>query len=832
MSFSKPVIMPYDFKTIESKWQAKWQNQPELYRAKDNDSSQEKKYILVEFPYPSGNGLHIGHAFTFTGGDVYARFCRMRGYNTLFPMGWDAFGLPTENYAIKMKRNPQDITNENTALFKKQCHDLGMSFDWSREVNTTDPAYYKWTQWIFIKLFEKGLAFKKKMPINWCPSCKIGLANEEVVDGSCERCGAPVDKKELSQWVVKITAYADRLIDDLDKTDFIDKVKAAQINWIDRTYGINIDYPLVDDPSTVISCYSTRPDTNFGAAFLVLAPENPLVLSLVAPDCQEAVNAYIQESRSKSQRQRIADYTNRSGVFIGRYCLNRLTGKKMPIYAADFVIFDAGTGAVVGVPAHDERDFDFAKQNNLDIIPVIKPEEDWDFSLCPYTDIDHGVVFNSDFLNGLPPRQAKEKIMDYLEESGWGKKTKNYHLRDWIFSRQHYWGEPIPMVFCQKCYSDDITAGKSEEVAGWSPVDLNQLPVELPWVEKYEPTETGESPLSSITEWVNTTCPRCGGHGRRETDTMPNWAGSDWYFARYTDPHNDTCLADKDRLSHWLPVDVYVGGDEHNTLHLLYSRFIYKFLFDIGAVPQDEPYFKRLSHGVILGPDGARMSKSRGNIIVPDEIAARFGADTVRAYLMFIGPFDATMVWNEAAVGGIHRFLSRVFSFIDSLVPLLSKKASPESVLPETHRLIKRVTEDISSFKFNTALAAMMEYLNKAQNFTIKTQLIDARIFIKLLAPLAPFLSEELWERLGGKNSAHCQSWPEFDDSLIMAQEVELPIQIDGKIKGKISVNPALSNEDTLSYAKTLPLVVSLLEGRKIIKELAVAGRIISFVTE
>ena len=815
MSFSKPVIMPYDFKTIESKWQAKWQNQPELYRAKDNDSSQEKKYILVEFPYPSGNGLHIGHAFTFTGGDVYARFCRMRGYNTLFPMGWDAFGLPTENYAIKMKRNPQDITNENTALFKKQCHDLGMSFDWSREVNTTDPAYYKWTQWIFIKLFEKGLAFKKKMPINWCPSCKIGLANEEVVDGSCERCGAPVDKKELSQWVVKITAYADRLIDDLDKTDFIDKVKAAQINWIDRTYGINIDYPLVDDPSTIISCYSTRPDTNFGAAFLVLAPENPLVLSLVAPDCQEAVNAYIQESRSKSQRQRIADYTNRSGVFIGRYCLNRLAGKKMPIYAADFVIFDAGTGAVVGVPAHDERDFDFAKQNNLDIIPVIKPEEDWDFSLCPYTDIDHGVVFNSDFLNGLPPRQAKEKIMDYLEESGWGKKTKNYHLRDWIFSRQHYWGEPIPIIHCQRC--------------GQVSVPEKDLPVELPYVEKYQPTGTGESPLAVISDWVNTKCPKCGGGAKRETDTMPNWAGSNWYYLAYLmrgiSNFQFPISKYKKVFKYWMPVDWYNGGMEHTTLHLLYSRFVYKFLYDIEVAPTPEPYQRRTSHGIVLAEDGRKMSKSFGNVINPDEICQKYGADTLRCYEMFMGPFGETISWSTQGVKGVHRFLEKVWRLQEKM-KTTAQNPKLDRLL---HKTIKKIDEDLESCKFNTTISALMILANELD----KEEEISPNhysIFLILLSPFVPHLAEELWQKLGHKNSIFFEKWPRYDPKLIKEERVILVIQVNGKVRDKIEVEANISEDEAKELAISQEKVQKWIEGKDIKKVIFVPGKLINIV--
>jgi len=802
--------MAYDFRSVESKWQRRWQEHSGLYSAKDGDQTRAKKYVLVEFPYPSGEGLHIGHTFTMTGADVYARFQRMKGYNTLFPMGWDAFGLPTENYAIKHGIQPAVATKNNTDHFREQMKRLAFSFDWDREINTTDPSYYKWTQWIFIQLFNNGLAYKQEMPINWCPSCKIGLANEEVVDGNCERCGAQTTKRTLSQWLLKITDYADRLIDELELTNFPNRVKASQTSWIGRTSGIIIDYPLVNDEEKVISCYSTRPDTNFGATFIVLAPERPECLEITSLERRSQVAQYIEEARKKSERQRIADYSERAGVFTGRYALNRLTGKEMPIYVADFVIASAGTGMVVGVPAHDERDFDFAEKHDLEIIPVIYPDSgEWDFDKQPYTEIDKGKMVNSAFLNGLAPRQAKELIIDYLEDKGWGRRSKNYHLRDWVFSRQHYWGEPIPMINCDKC--------------GWVPVPEKQLPVELPEVERYEPTDTGESPLAAMTDWVNTTCPACGGPAKRETDTMPNWAGSSWYYLRYTDPHNEQVLADPAKLEYWQPVDVYVGGDEHTTLHLLYSRFWHKFLNDIGAVPGKEPYDRRMVHGVILGPDGSRMSKSRGNIVVPDEIIAHYGADAVRLYLMFIGPFGGVMAWNERALQGIVRFLERVSRLVPS-------KFSEELLSDHIHRLVKKVGEDIEDFKFNTAVAAMMEYLNKTAGKGLQMSREECRIFIRLLAPFAPYLAEELWEKVGGEFSVHQQSWPEYDENVLLRGQVELPVQINGRIRGRVLVDTSWSEEQILAKIKEDPQISPYLEGKTVSKEILVRGKIASFV--
>jgi len=832
-----------DFKKIESKWQKNWEKES-LYRVVDGDKKREKKYVLVEFPYPSGSGLHVGHAFTMTGADVYARKKRMEGNNVLFPMGWDAFGLPTENYAIRTGIKPQLATEQNTANYRRQMKKMAFSFDWQREVNTTDPTYYKWTQWIFIQLFKHGLAYKKEMPINWCPSCKTGLANEEVIDGKCERCGAGVSRRNLSQWIVKITDYADRLLEGLEKTAFIEKVKAAQINWIGKTQGVTIDYPVMGMEKT-ISCYSTRPDTNFGATFIVIAPEHEMVMELTTEKNEKAVREYIKQAKKKSELERTELEKEKTGVFTGSYALNRLTGKKMPIYVSDFVVLTAGTGIVVGVPAHDERDFQFAKKYRLEITPVVKPKggKKWDFNKRPFANTDKAVVFNSRFLNGLPALEAKEKIIDYLVKKGWGKRAINYHLRDWIFSRQHYWGEPIPMIYCEKC--------------GWQPVPEDQLPVKLPDVEKYQPTDTGESPLANIKDWVETKCPKCEGKARRETDTMPNWAGSDWYFLRYIDPKNKKAIADMEKMKYWLPVDIYIGGDEHNTLHLLYSRFIYQFLHDIGAVPKkySEPYYKRLSHGVILGSDGFRMSKSRGNVVNPDEIWEKHGVDALRMYMMFMGPFEGTMVWNENALRGIERFLKR---FDRGTRWLINQAKSHElkcvpaenntEFLPELHKTIKKVGGDVDKCQFNTAIAALMTFLNFIHNEVIKESVkpldkrADHRYFIskkgnlkkiiQLLAPFAPYLAEELWEKLGEKNSVHISEWPEFDPKYLVEDETEIVVQINGKLRGTVRLNSktAKSESEAVKKAKDNFKVAKYLEDKQIVKTIFVPGKLINFV--
>ncbi len=643
-----------------------------------NHALQEKCYVLVEFPYPSGIGLHLGHTFTFTGGDVYARFQRMQGKNVLFPIGFDAFGLPTENYAIRSKRKPQEVTTENTATFHRQMDEMGLSFDWSRSFSTTDPDYYRWTQWIFIQLFNQGLAHKQEMPINWCPSCKVGLANEEVVDGKCERCGTETSRRRISQWVVRITAYAERLLSGLTQTSFIEKVKAAQVNWIGKSEGARILFQ-VENREETLEVFTTRPDTLWGCTFMVVAPEHPLV-SLV--EHKADVANYVRQSQKKSDRERSEVNTDKSGVFSGLTAIHPATGEKLPIWISDFVLPSYGSGAIMAVPAHDQRDHDFATKFHLPVRVVIQPEGEWDFQTNAY-ELNDGRVVNSGPLDGLRPLEAQQKAIDWLEKQGAGGRSVSYHLRDWIFSRQHYWGEPIPMIFCEK--------------DGWVPVPEDQLPVVLPEVDHYEPTDTGESPLAGINEWVNTTCPKCGLPAKRETDTMPNWAGSDWYFLRYCDPHNAQSLADLEKLRDWLPVDLYVGGDEHNTLHLLYSRFIYQFLHDIGAVPAEiaEPYQKRLSHGVILGADGKRMSKSKGGV-VPDEYVRKYGADTVRTYLMFMGPYDATMAWNERSLLGVKRFLDRFERFFVQM--LKHNQASDRKTRVLVNRLVRQVGEDYAGF--------------------------------------------------------------------------------------------------------------------------------------
>ena len=780
--------MKYEPKKFEKKWEKKW-FESDVYYAKDFDE-REKKYVLVEFPYPSGSGLHIGHAFSFTGGDVYARFMRMKGFNVIFPMGWDAFGLPTENYAIKMKRRPQEITKENTEMFKTQMKSLGFSFDWTREINTTDPEYYKWTQWIFLKLFEKGLAYKDEKPINWCPSCKIGLANEEVVDGNCERCGAGTTRKNLSQWIVKITDYADRLIEGLESTEFVEKVKAAQINWIDRKEWIDITYDIKGTKENVVVA-TTRPDTNFGATFVVLAPEHGLVQKILDGEIMvsedvEKIKKYVKESLKKSELERQKDVLGRkkTGVFTGLYASNPLTKEDMPIWITDFVLATVGTGAVVGVPGHDVRDFEFAQQFNLPIRRVVEDDEGnrGEVDSVEKVFVGEGIAMNSGFLDGLKTKEAIEKIMDYLEEKGWGARSIRYHLRDWIFSRQHYWGEPIPMIHCEKC--------------GWVPVPEKDLPIVLPEVENYEPTDTGESPLAKMEDWVNVDCPKCNGKAKRETDTMPNWAGSDWYYIRYVDPKNNKAIADEKKMKYWLPVDVYFGGDEHNTLHLLYSRFIYQFLYDLGEVPTPEPYFKRISHGVILGSDNQRMSKSRGNVVVPEEITSKLGSDVARAYLMFMGPFDSTIAWNEKSLMGVKRFAQRVHKFVVENTDEFSSKDS-EQVKQKINEVTGEITKSIERFRFNTPVAKLMETLNLFESVEKKEISKETvKNFLKLLSPYMPFLTEELWNVLGEEFSIHTKPWPECKKQSLKMESVEIPVQINGKMRGKIKINSEITEEE------------------------------------
>lgn len=959
--------MAIDFKETENRWLKFWEEKPELCGAIDG-AKNNKKYILVEFPYPSGSGLHVGHAFSFTGGDCHARFKRMQGWNVLFPMGWDAFGLPTENYAIKMKKKPQDVTKENTDMFRNQMKRLGFSFDWTREINTTDPSYYKWTQWIFIKLFEKGLAYKKEMPINWCPSCKIGLANEEVVDGKCERCGNDqVSRRNISQWVVKITDYADKLVEGLNETAFIEKVKQAQINWIGKSEGAKVNFKIKDRDES-LEVFTTRPDTLYGATFMVIAPEHKLALEMAQTD--EKVKEYLAETRKKSDLERLEVTKEKTGVFSGLYAINPITNKEIPIWISDFVLASYGTGAIMSVPAHDERDYDFAIKFGLNKVQVLAPifrtttgkdavredketvnrktvyafvkhwsedkylcldwkdfgwhsgiiggineGEDWveaakreiveetgytnlvlekelgveihnhffaahkdenryaagkgfvfklqndqkqetkeedtkhhDLVWIDAKEMDNflnldnqkflwqlyqsgkscftgdGILINSENLNGLNKEEAINKMSEWIKEKGIGEKTASYHLRDWIFSRQHYWGEPIPMIYCKE--------------HGWQTVPEDQLPIKLPDVEQYEPTDDGQSPLSQMTDWVKTTCPKCGGPATRETDTMPNWAGSDWYFLRYMDPHNDAVIASQELMKYWGPVDVYIGGDEHNVLHLLYSRFIYKFLWDLGAVPKEipEPYFKRLSHGVILGPDNQRMSKSKGNVIVPEVVADKYGVDVVRMYLMFMGPFDATMAWNENTLMGVKRFLDRLTKFYEE-----SKKnidQSNEDNFPifrvKLNKAIKKMTEDYDQFKYNTAIAQMMELLNdisEMKGLIVSKESLNK--IIKLLAPIAPYMSEEWWSWFNedGK-SVYSQEWPKFDENFLTESTIKIAVAINGKVRDEIEIETAIKNDKEAVEAIALnsDRIKIWLVDKEIKKQIYVPGRMVNLV--
>ncbi len=781
----------FDFKEIEKKWIDKYDGFAG-YKGLDFEADRQKFYMLTEFPYPSGSGLHVGHAFSMTGADVYARYQRMTGKNVMFPMGWDAFGLPTENYAIRSGKNPKEITKEVTDNFRVQMRKLGFSFDWDREVNSTLPDYYKWTQWIFIKLFERGLAEKQEMPINWCPKDKIGLANEEVIDGKCERCGTETEKRTISQWVVKITDYADRLINGLLDTEFIDKVKAAQINWIGKKEGAKIKFEVKGHPEK-LEVFTSRPDTLPGATFLVVAPEHPLVkeitqnevkLSRWIPDqVGNDIKKYLLEVKGRSEIERTDDTKEKTGVFSGLYAVNPYNNKEIPIWISDYVLMGYGTGAIMAVPSHDEKDKTFAVKFNLPI--------DNEFEL-------------------------DESVINLIEEKGFGEKAVTYHLRDWIFSRQHYWGEPIPMVYCEK--------------DGWVTVPEEQLPVVLPEVEKYQPTDTGESPLANIKEWVETTCPKCGEKARRETDTMPNWAGSDWYFLRYCDSKNSKKLADQDKLDYWMPVDVYVGGDEHNTLHLLYSRFIYQFLWDLGVVPKiyPEPYKKRLSHGVLLGPDGNRMSKSKGNVIVPDVVAETYGADVLRTYMMFMGPFDATMAWNERSLVGVRRFIEKVFRLVTENAGKYVVTDLESSRL--IHKLIKGSGEDLSEFKFNTVIAKLMETTNGLLRAGLEINNEDLGNIVKVLAPFAPFVSEELWNILGGEFSVHSQSFPVFDEKYLIDKTVIISVQINGKMRGTVEVESDATEKDVVVEVKKVEKLEKYLLSGEIKKIIYIKGKTINFV--
>ncbi len=800
--------MKYDYTAIEHKWQDAW-DEAKAFRA-ENKYDKPKYYALVEFPYPSGQGLHVGHPRPYTAMDIVARKRRMQGYNVLFPMGWDAFGLPTENYAIKNHVHPEEVTRQNIARFKSQLRSLGLSFDWDREVNTTDPSYYKWTQWIFLQLYKHGLAYKTTMPVNWCTSCKCVLANEEVVNGVCERCGSPVIRKEKSQWMLKITEYAQRLLDDLDQVDYIDRVKTQQRNWIGRSTGAEVLFDTTEGDTLKI--YTTRPDTLFGATYMVISPEHPYIDKWADKLANLAeVREYQQQSARKSDFERTELVKDKTGVRLdGVWGINPVNDTKIPIFVSDYVLMSYGTGAIMAVPAHDTRDWEFATKFGLPIIEVVKGG---DVTKEAFTDCDTGVMVNSGFLDGLTVEEAKKKIVEWLEEHKKGETKVNFKLRDWVFSRQRYWGEPIPLVYCEKC--------------GWVPVPEDQLPLRLPEVESYEPTENGESPLAKMTDWVNTTCPHCGGPAKRETDTMPQWAGSSWYFLRYCDPHNDKELASKEALEYWMPVDWYNGGMEHTTLHLLYSRFWHKFLYDIGVVPQAEPYRKRTSHGMILGEGGEKMSKSRGNVINPDDIVRDYGADTMRLYEMFLGDFEKAAPWSQNAVKGCRRFLERVWALYDEVQPGDTYSAKNEGAM---HKTIKKVTEDIENLKFNTAIAALMSLLNTFGDNGVNQA--EYQTFITLLDPFAPHICEELNERMGGKEMLVHAAWPTYEESKTVDATVEIAVQINGKVKTTIQVGAEEEQESIREKAMAEPKIACALQGMQLVKVIVIPGRIVNIVVK
>ena len=799
----------YNHKVVEKKWQKVWDDEKAF--AATNDYSKPKYYALVEFPYPSGQGLHVGHPRPYTALDIVARKRRMQGYNVLYPMGWDAFGLPTENYAIKNKIHPKIVTENNVKHFKDQLHSLGYSFDWDREINTTDPKYYKWTQWIFLKLFKAGLAYKKEMPINWCTSCKVGLANEEVVNGVCERCGAPVVRKVKSEWMLKITDYADKLIEGLNDVDYIERVKVSQKNWIGRSTGAEVDFQIKDTEDK-LRIYTTRCDTLFGVTYMVVSPEHPY-LDKYKDQIKnwEEIVAYREQASRKSDFERAELAKDKTGVAIdGLTAINPVNGKEVPIWVSDYVLMSYGTGAIMAVPAHDERDWEFAKKFHLPIIQVVaKNGEVVDVNEAAFTDVATGVLINSDFLNGLEVKEAKEKMIKFLEEKGIGQAKTNYKLRDWVFSRQRYWGEPIPIVHCDKC--------------GYVPIDESELPLLLPEVESYMPTDNGESPLAAMTDWVNTTCPCCGGPAKRETDTMPQWAGSSWYFLRYTDPHNDKALASPEALKYWLPVDWYNGGMEHTTLHLLYSRFWHKFLYDQGVVPTPEPYQKRTSHGMILGENGEKMSKSRGNVVNPDDIVQEYGADTLRTYEMFIGAFDLAASWSEDGVKGCRRFLDRVWKLQDLMT---DEEGYSKDLETKMHQTIKKVSNDFENLKYNTAIAAMMTLLNdfyKKGSITMG----ELKTLIILLNPVAPHITEEMWQIIGCEGRVYQQTWPEFEEAKTVESSVEIAVQINGKVKGTLGIQKDDPKDQVIAKAKEV--IADKLTGN-IVKEIYVPGRLVNIV--
>ena len=800
----------YNPSEIEPKWQKKWEEAGVFHAS--NTSDKPKYYALIEFPYPSGQGLHVGHPRPYTALDVVSRKRRMEGYNVLYPIGWDAFGLPAENYAIKNHVHPEEITKKNIARFKQQIQSLGISFDWSREISTIDPKYYKWTQWIFLQLFKNGLAYKKEMSVNWCTSCKCVLANEEVVNGVCERCGSEVIHKVKSQWMLKITAYAQRLIDDLDLVDYPDRVKTQQKNWIGRSEGAEVDFnTTAGDKLTV---YTTRPDTLYGATYMVVSPEHPFIEKW-ADKLQnlDAVRAYQAETAKKSDFERTEVAKDKTGVRLeGVEAINPLTGTTIPIFISDYVLVSYGTGAIMAVPAHDTRDWEFAKKFDLPIIEVVKGG---DVQKEAFTDCDTGIMVNSGILDGMTVEEAKVRIKDYLEETGIGHRKVNYKLRDWVFARQRYWGEPIPIVHCEKC--------------GYVPIDESELPLVLPQVDSYEPTDNGESPLSKMTDWVNTTCPKCGGKARRETDTMPQWAGSSWYFLRYMDPHNDESFASKEALNYWHQVDWYNGGMEHTTLHLLYSRFWHKFLYDIGQVPTAEPYAKRTSHGMILGENGEKMSKSRGNVVNPDDVVNEFGADTLRLYEMFIGDFEKAAPWSNAGIKGCRRFIERYWNLQSILV-------DGEAIRPEMensfHKAIKKVSYDIENLKFNTAIASLMALMNViAEKGSINKA--ELSVFTMLLNPFAPHVTEEVWSEMKlGEGMVTEQIWPKYDESKCKDDVIEIVVQVNGKVRTRLSVAADIQKDDAIALAKAEDRIAAEINGKNVVKEIYVPGKLVNIVVK
>ncbi len=798
----------YDFTAIEKKWQKYWEDN-NSFRA-GTDYSKPKFYALVEFPYPSGQGLHIGHPRPYTAMDIVSRKRRLEGYNVLFPMGWDAFGLPTENFAIKNKIHPAIVTKNNVARFKGQLQSLGLSFDWEREVNTTDPDYFHWTQWIFVQMFKKGLAYKKEMAVNWCTSCKVVLANEEVVGGVCERCNGEVVRKVKSQWMLKITEYAQRLLDDLDDVNYIERVKTTQRNWIGRSTGAEVDFATTEGDTLRI--YTTRPDTLFGATYMVMSPEHPLIEKWSDRlENMDEIRAYQEKAARKSDFERTEMAKEKTGVCLKGVCgINPVNGKEIPIFLSDYVLMSYGTGAIMAVPAHDTRDYDFAKVFGLPIIEVVKGG---DVEKEAFTDCETGIMTNSDFLDGLTVEEAKVKIKEWLEANGKGESKVNFKLRDWVFSRQRYWGEPIPIVHCEKC--------------GYVALPESELPLTLPDVDSYMPTDNGESPLSTLESFINTTCPQCGGAAKRETDTMPQWAGSSWYYLRYCDPTNKNELASKEALDYWMPVDWYNGGMEHTTLHLLYSRFWHKFLFDLGKVSTAEPYMRRTSHGMILGEDGQKMSKSRGNVINPDDVVANYGADTLRLYEMFVGDFEKTAPWSTSSIKGCKRFLDRVWALQDVLT---DGDEYRDEIKSKMHKTIKKVSEDIENLKFNTAIAAMMELLNDIAA-TGSVNRAELRTLIMLLNPFAPHITEEMYEtHCGGILSQ--QAWPTYDEALCVDQTVEIVAQINGKVKCKLNIPVTAEKDAVLEMAEKEPKIQEALEGKTVLKKIYVPNKLVNFVAK